>query len=77
MDFSDQLQRFQFQSTLKELFEAVAGRGWKVKLTLWDPRSGEEWEILPVSAKQTKRPRGQKIKVSVVEPVEEVIEDGL
>lgn len=74
MDFSEQLQRFQFQSTLRELYEAVAGLGWKVKLTLWHPGSGEEWEVTPVGSKQTKRPTGQRIKVSVVESCDVVSE---
>lgn len=77
MDFSSQIQRFQFQSTLRDLFEVVAGQGWKVKLTFWDPKNGEEWEVTPIGSKQTKRPQGQRIKVSVVElKVPVPVEDG-
>lgn len=78
-DFSDQLQRFQFQSTLKELFTAVASQGWKVKVILWNPQNGEEWEATPVGSKQLKRPT-QKIKMSVAEvaePSDAISEGGL
>lgn len=60
-------ERLQFKSLLNKLFTAVAKRGWKVKLTLWNPNTGEEWEVIPTSSTQTKRPT-ERVQVEVRDP---------
>jgi len=54
-DFMRKIDRLKFAGHLQDISEALRRHGWKWKLTVWND-SGEEWEILPVSARQTKRP---------------------
>ena len=54
--FQSRIGRLKFASVLKDLFSSVKRAKWKVRVTLWDPETGEEWEVTPVGSRQTKVP---------------------
>ena len=63
--FMQGLERLQFKGRLEELFKAVAKQKWKVMITLWNPANGEEWEVSPAAATQTKKPKNPSTRVQV------------
>jgi len=58
--------KVKFIQTLKDLFRVVGRAKWKVRVILWDPETGEEWEVTPVGSRRTKSPVSP-LKCTVVE----------
>jgi len=68
--FQSRIGRLKFASVLKDLFSSVQRAKWKVKVIVWDPESGEEWEVTPAGSRQTKR-ASDRVECVVVVPAED------
>lgn len=54
--FGNELPKHKLRRAIKTLFELITKPGWRAKITLWNPDTGEEWEVIPTSSLQTKKP---------------------
>lgn len=50
----EMLRKLRFHAVLRDLFGLVPAH-WRIRVTVWNPGTAEEWEITPVGAKQVRR----------------------